>query len=69
MGSCNINNNRIRKKAWLKGLNSPQTIISFKWWVDTLVEDNLDRELNFIHAKCYKSVDTKCFHLMPFQDI
>ena len=28
---------------------------------DTLGEDNLDMELNFIHAKCYKSMDTKCF--------
>ena len=52
---------RIRKKAWLNVFNSPQRIISFKWWVDTLVEDNLDMELNFIYAKCYKSMDTKCF--------
>ena len=36
-------------------------IISFKWRVDTLVEDNLDMELNSTHAKCYKSMDTKCF--------
>ena len=49
---------RIRKKAWLNVFNGPQRIISFKWWVDTLVEDNLDMELNFI---CYKSMDTKCF--------
>ena len=52
---------RIRKKAWLNVFNGPQRIISFKWWVDTLVEDNLDMELNFIHAKWYKRMDTKWF--------
>ena len=26
-----------------------------------MVEGNLDMELNFIHVKCYKVMDTKCF--------
>ena len=41
-------------------LKSPSEEIFFRK-LSLGAPDNLDMELNFIHAKCYKSMDTKCF--------